>query len=145
MKSLEPILTRTRPPGVYRLASRARSANILQALQAHGWTTFHIDGAQIHDKSSFLHVSAAALHFPAYFGNNWDAFEECLTDLEWSAEARYVILYDRVVHFARNAADEWQTAHSIFTDAIHYWEQESIAMYVLLRRTWWYARDVERL
>lgn len=33
---------------------------------------------------------AAALQFPYYFGGNWDAFEECLGDLNWLPGAGYV-------------------------------------------------------
>jgi hypothetical protein len=34
---------------------------------------------------------AAALQFPCYFGENWDAFEECLNDLEWLPGDAYVL------------------------------------------------------
>lgn len=33
------------------------------------------------DKTGFLSACARDLHFPDYFGGNWDAFEECLRDL----------------------------------------------------------------
>ena len=35
---------------------------------------------------------AAAFQFPYYFGENWDALDECLADLSWLPAAGYVIL-----------------------------------------------------
>ena len=34
---------------------------------------------------------AAALQFPCYFGENWDAFDECLNDLEWLPGDAYLL------------------------------------------------------
>ena len=31
------------------------------------------------------------LQFPHYYGNNWDAFDECIHDLEWLYADEYVI------------------------------------------------------
>jgi hypothetical protein len=41
---------------------------------------------------------AAAFQFPCYFGENWNAFDECLADLEWLPASGYVL-------FVTNAAD----------------------------------------
>jgi RNAse (barnase) inhibitor barstar len=41
---------------------------------------------------------AAALQFPSYFGDNWDAFEECLTDREWLPGRLHVVLLTEVPH-----------------------------------------------
>ena len=35
---------------------------------------------------------AAALQFPCYFGENWNAFDECITDLSWLPADAYVLL-----------------------------------------------------
>lgn len=40
------------------------------------------------------------LKFPSYFGRNWDAFEECLTDLEWLPGCSYVIVVRAGEHWA---------------------------------------------
>jgi len=37
----------------------------------------------IRSKQKLLRILAIQLQFPAYFGNNWDALEECLRDLSW--------------------------------------------------------------
>ncbi len=39
--------------------------------------------ASIRSKQKLLRVLAHQLQFPAYFGYNWDALEECLRDLSW--------------------------------------------------------------
>ena len=39
--------------------------------------------ASIRSKQKLLRVLAEQLQFPAYFGYNWDALEECLQDLSW--------------------------------------------------------------
>jgi len=42
-----------------------------------------IDGSKIADAKDLMSVLSLAMGFPAYFGWNWDALEECLADLEW--------------------------------------------------------------
>src|SRR5438552_17320122 len=34
----------------------------------------------------------AALQFPEYFGENWDALNDCLTDLAWLPAAEYPLV-----------------------------------------------------
>lgn len=34
----------------------------------------------------------AAMQFPYYFGENWPAFDECLTDLSWMPSKRYALI-----------------------------------------------------
>ena len=35
---------------------------------------------------------SAVLQFPDYFGENWPAFDECLSDLSWMPSHRYVLI-----------------------------------------------------
>ena len=49
--------------------------------------------AGIATKDELLTVIASGLDFPGYFGNNWDALEECLRDLSWISGGRVALMH----------------------------------------------------
>lgn len=50
----------------------------------------------IQGKDQLLERLAHGLSFPDYFGENWDALIDCLSDLSWS-QATDVIIYHAVI------------------------------------------------
>jgi RNAse (barnase) inhibitor barstar len=45
--------------------------------------------------SEILNLLAKTMKFPDYFGQNWDALDECLSDMEWLPAKGYALfLYD---------------------------------------------------
>ncbi len=47
------------------------------------------------DKEAMLERIAEALAFPQWFGGNWDALEDCLTDLSWREAQGRVLLFEK--------------------------------------------------
>lgn len=77
--------------GVYR---STRSDEILDAIHASELCLARIELAGASDKEKLIASVAAALRFPAWFGGNWDALEDCLCDLSWLPAAGYVLLFE---------------------------------------------------
>ncbi len=50
--------------------------------------------SNIKDKNELIKELSEQLKFPDYFGYNWDALYECLTDLSWIQERHIVIVHD---------------------------------------------------
>ena len=51
-----------------------------------------VDLAGAQDKAGFMASLARDLRFPAYFGGNWDAVEECLADNAFQAAKTTIVL-----------------------------------------------------
>ena len=145
MQKLLPLLTGQQAASVYRLTSAANAKNILAAVQPYGWQPAYLAGKQITSKAALLRACAATFHFPAYFGHNWDALEECLRDLAWLPAKGYLLLYDDVSTLARQQPQEWATALAIFHEVATHWHQVNIPFVVLLRHAGRYASAVEKL
>lgn len=49
----------------------------------HNEILYKIDCNKCDTESNLFREFATVLKFPDYFGYNWDAFDECIYDLEW--------------------------------------------------------------
>lgn len=51
-----------------------------------------VRGTKMHTVQGLFDEIAAALQFPYYFGENWAAFDECLSDLDWLSVSNPVVI-----------------------------------------------------
>ena len=135
MYKIDRIVADELEPGIYRYAAGEHPANIAAFLEENNWRSFYFDGRLMKDKASFLAQAAAAMDFPDYVGKNWDAFEEAIRDLEWAPADGYVMIYDYPQRFATDFPEEWKTLLSILQEAVDFWRERGIPLFVLLRRT----------
>lgn len=118
--------------GVWYLPKPVEARAVQSAAKRAGFAYFHIDGKNIARKEQLLNHFSTALHFPDHFGDNWDALEECLTDLEWVDGDGYVIQYDHIDPLLAGHPDQFETLVEILRDAVASWKEDGAAMIVLL-------------
>lgn len=118
------------PAAVYRTDNQ--TAERLQA--ADGFAIcWRIDGAVANDRRAFFRALATELHFPDYFGQNWDATYDCLTDLAGGDDRpTFVLIFDGD-RFVAGMGQEWATARRVFAEAAAFWrERERLLLVVLV-------------
>ncbi|MGI0486156.1 barstar family protein [Pantanalinema rosaneae CENA516] len=133
MEPLIAILTNQSQAGIYQLSTEVIFEELFKWCQQQDFQLVSLDGQTITNKLEFLKACAQAMEFPPYFGLNWDAFEDSLTDLDWLPAQGYVVLYDYPERFAQADPGEWATALEIFQAAIEYWQDANVPMYILLK------------
>lgn len=131
---LEQLLTGESKPGLYRIDASVQPQSVKRLAEEHGWRFFHVDGSQVQDKRSFIRATGAAMGFPDYSAQNWDAFEESIRDLTWAPSAGYLVLFDDPDEFAAREPEQWQIARSILQDAVETWGAAGTPMAVLFRK-----------
>jgi hypothetical protein len=123
-------------PGVYRWRSRAHGAALRRELGSVGWALYPVDGRQIGGAASLFDTFARELRFPYWFGRNWDALADCLSDLSWLPARGHVVLWDQYGVLARADAKAWGQAYEVCRVAIEARiGYRAPPLYVLLRGT----------
>jgi hypothetical protein len=96
--------------GVYRVS---RVDEVADALKGSNLSLARVPFAE---KAGLLKNMASALGFPDWFGHNWDALEDCLTDLSWRDAPGTVLLIESprpgddlgvLVDILRSSAEFW--------------------------------------
>jgi hypothetical protein len=68
-------------------------------------------GKRMQSWDTFFNESAAALQFPYYFGQNLNAFDDCLADLSWIKEGGYlIVILDSNEFLAKESDDDFALA-----------------------------------
>ncbi|MCQ4080131.1 barstar family protein [Streptomyces sp. RB6PN25] len=81
-----------------------------------------LDG--VTDKAAFMDRCARSLRFPEWFGRNWDALLDCLTDPDWmQGRGGRILRISGWQDYAAAAPEQWRTALAVFRDAAGRWSQ----------------------
>jgi hypothetical protein len=127
MSKLLQRLSDTAKSGVYR-ASHER--DIVDALRGSNLALTRIDLAGAAGKEALLDRFASALKFPAWFGRNWDALEDCLADLSWIDAGGHVLLVE-----GASASDERGILIDILRSAAAFWAERKRPFFAVLLGT----------
>jgi len=78
--------------------------NILTAegLSAEQYYIAVLDGSSCPTTKDFLKQIAIIFKFPSYFGQNLNALNDCLSDLEWLDKPNYLLIIDNSKEFLKN-------------------------------------------
>lgn len=131
MATLEARLKDSSHAGPY-LAPRDLRA-LARAVKKSGLKLVRVDLRGVHDKPGLLDAIATALEFPDWFGGNWDALEDCLSDLSWNKARGYVVLLEHSKELARRAPREFATAIEVFESVAEYWDEQDKPFWTLFR------------
>lgn len=69
-------------------------ADQVEAAFEIGGAVRRLDGSRMRTAEELWAEFARRLDFPPYFGHNWAALEDCLTDLDWLRAPSYLIVID---------------------------------------------------
>jgi RNAse (barnase) inhibitor barstar len=111
--------------GVYHLP-QIDPEPLIAAAQAIGCAVFRINLAGARDKAGMLDAIGKAMAFPEWFGHNFDALADCLTDLNWASADGYFILLEHCDGIHGHAESDFVATLQIFEQAADEWRDQGI-------------------
>jgi RNAse (barnase) inhibitor barstar len=101
--------------GVYRAR---RVDDVFDATRGSDLDIARIALHGVRDKPALLEAVARVLEFPDWFGGNWDALEDCLTDLSWRTTGGHVLVFEGAQGLAR---DDFGVLIDLLSSTAEYW------------------------
>ncbi|GBR06551.1 hypothetical protein AA0323_1433 [Asaia siamensis NRIC 0323] len=68
----------------------------------------------------FFNIFRTLLNFPSYFGFNWNAFDECITDLDWITYYEVWIVFSDTPNISER---DLKILNNIMIDAVDHWSR----------------------
>jgi RNAse (barnase) inhibitor barstar len=116
--------------GVYRMPESSEIPGATRGSEPLAVWRVNLGGVE--EKGHFLATIAQALRFPEWFGDNWDALKDCLTDLTWRKAPGYMIILEKCHAFARAAPADFEVALEVFRLVADDWRESHIPFWVLV-------------
>ena len=115
--------------GVYRLPD---TAVWVSQVSATDYAVWRVDLGKVRSKAGLLAALATTLEFPDWFGHNWDALQDCLTDLSWRPAPGYVVVLENCGGLAASAPETFATILEVFRHAAHWWVGEQVPFWAFV-------------
>lgn len=135
-------LTRPSAPWVFKAdLDDATVRNYVREAGDSG-VVIELQGEEARTLDSFFSVISRRLDFPEYFGRNWPALKDCLTDLEWLPADSYCLVFrnsgslfaDEPIErraflgIMKSSAEEWAAPVALG----EWWDRPAIPFHVVL-------------
>ncbi|GAA1605588.1 hypothetical protein GCM10009789_69410 [Kribbella sancticallisti] len=114
MTDLRTLLSKGLRPGVYRWHTDLTTEQVRRSVTSAGWNFVQLDSTGVHDKAGFLDVCATAFDLPRWFGRNWDALADSLSDR--STGEPEVVLWEGWRELLEHDRDTVEVALQIFAE-----------------------------
>lgn len=114
-------------PIMFAAAKALDEKSLRDIIDDAGYLLFIIDGAKVRStKDLFDHLSTT-LKFPEYFGHNWSAIFDCLTDLDWWLPSKgYIILCKNSDTLMDNPTLDLKIFVKVIKDASEFWRAQGV-------------------
>lgn len=114
-------------------------------LESEGTVFKTVRGNKMTDPPRVFDEFAAAFQFPLYFGENWQAFQDCIADLEWFPDPRgFVVVIEQADEILADATSSdlgiliscLENACKWFYQPVEAWDVRlPVPFHVILRTT----------
>jgi RNAse (barnase) inhibitor barstar len=121
--------------GVYAIDDEQRDSLLHGDLVPANLRVAVVDGRIAVDRDGIFDELARTMRFPDYFGRNWDAVYDCLTDPSLLPGDGSVIVLDGCDRLSGDHPDQWQIALNVFDEACAFWQPTRTPLFILLRGT----------
>jgi RNAse (barnase) inhibitor barstar len=101
-------------------------------VSANDFAVWRVNLVKVRSKASLLAALAKALNLPDWFGRNWDALQDCLTDLSWRPAPGYVVVMENCQGLAASAPEAFATTLEVFRHAARWWAGEQVPFWVFV-------------
>lgn len=128
---LATLLANTARAGVRPLPPGSAAA-LCAAAADNGFVCRRLDLADCAGKSDLLRRFATALDFPDWFGQNWDALDDCLGDLSWLPAAGYVLVLEHAAGLHTGHRADFDTALDMLRSAATGWRDQGVPFWVFV-------------
>ncbi|MER7476384.1 barstar family protein [Streptomyces sp. NPDC126510] len=81
-------------------------------------------GPEMRDSDGVFTQFYEALRLPDYFGWNWNALRDCLTDLHWISAKHFLLTIDDADAVLSESTEEREILFRALNDAVKFWAEQ---------------------
>lgn len=128
-QTLQGLLEDSRQAGIYHLPLSGQAA-LKAAAAAAAFAVFEISLGDAERIDAVLQQLGRELGFPGWYGKNYDALKDCLSDLSWCEAPGYVLMLSRAETLAAENPAAFRTLNEVFAAAIDDWRAAHVPLWI---------------